>query len=249
MGTLDLALIGVTIVVSSFISGTFGMAGGMVLLGVLLVYFDVTTAMVLFSILQFFANGWRVILWRRFVRWPIFWWYLAGAVIAAAAMRAVAFVPDKALVYFLLGILPFAVDILPARARPNIEWRGVPFITGLLTTVIQILAGVGGLFLDIFFQKSSLDRKTTIATKAPTQTVSHILRGAYLASFGSVTGLNEPAAWGLVAAAVVLAVIGVQLTPYAVERMSDHGFRRWVQTIIVAISVVYLARAAWLWFG
>jgi len=249
VGTLDLALIGVTIVVSSFISGTFGMAGGMVLLGVLLVYFDVTTAMVLFSILQFFANGWRVILWWRFVRWPIFWWYLAGAVIAAAAMRAVAFVPDKALVYFLLGILPFAVDILPARARPSIEWRGVPFITGLLTTVIQILAGVGGLFLDIFFQKSSLDRKTTIATKAPAQTISYILRGAYFASFGSVTGLNEPAAWGLVAGAVVLAVIGVQLTPYAVERMSDHGFRRWVQAIIVAISVVYLARAAWLWFG
>jgi uncharacterized membrane protein YfcA len=249
VGSFDLAIIGVTIVVSSFISGTFGMAGGMVLLGVLLVYFDVTTAMVLFSILQFFANGWRVILWWRYVRWPIFWWYLLGAVIAAAAMRAVAFVPDKALVYFLLGILPFAVDILPARARPNIEWRGVPFITGLLTTVIQILAGVGGLFLDIFFQKSSLDRKTTIATKAPAQTISHILRGAYFASFGSVTGLNEPAAWGLVAAAVVLAVIGVQLTPYAVERMSDHGFRRWVQAIIVAISVVYLARAAWLWFG
>ena len=31
-----LALIGVTIIVSSFISGVFGMAGGMILLGVLL---------------------------------------------------------------------------------------------------------------------------------------------------------------------------------------------------------------------
>ncbi len=35
------ALIGVTIIVSSFISGVFGMAGGMILLGVLLNYFDV----------------------------------------------------------------------------------------------------------------------------------------------------------------------------------------------------------------
>jgi hypothetical protein len=125
----------------------------------------------------------------------------------------------------------------------------VPFISGLFTNVIQIIAGVVGLFIDIFFQKSSLDRKTTIATKAPAQTISHILRGAYFASFGSVTGLGEPAAWGLVAGAVVLAVIGVQLTPYAVERMSDQGFRRWVQAIIVAISVVYIARALWLWFG
>jgi len=46
-----IAIVGFTIVLSSFISGVFGMAGGMVLLGVLLVYFDVATGMVLFSII------------------------------------------------------------------------------------------------------------------------------------------------------------------------------------------------------
>ena len=51
-----LAIIGVTIVFSSFISGVFGMAGGMVLLGVLLNYFDVATGMILFSIIQLFAE-------------------------------------------------------------------------------------------------------------------------------------------------------------------------------------------------
>ena len=51
--------------VSSFISGVFGMAGGMVLLGVLLVYFDVATGMVLFSIIQLTANGWRALHWRQ----------------------------------------------------------------------------------------------------------------------------------------------------------------------------------------
>ena len=77
-----LAIIGGTIVVSSFISGVFGMAGGMVLLGVLLVYFDVATGMVLFSIIQLTANGWRALHWRQFVRWPIFYWYVAGALLA-----------------------------------------------------------------------------------------------------------------------------------------------------------------------
>jgi uncharacterized protein len=52
-----LALIGATILFSSFLSGVFGMAGGMVLLGVLLNYFDVATGMILFSIIQLFANG------------------------------------------------------------------------------------------------------------------------------------------------------------------------------------------------
>ena len=112
----------------------------------------------------------------------------SGAVISFAIMRYVAIVPSKAAVYLWLGLLPFLIELLPARARPNIEWRGVPFITGVLTTIIQLLTGVGGLFLDIFFQKSTLDRKTTIATKAVTQTFSHVMRAVY---FGSFVGLVD----------------------------------------------------------
>ena len=237
-----LALIGATILVSSFISGTFGMAGGMVLLGVLLVYFDVATGMVLFSIIQLAANGWRALHWRRYVRWPIFYHYVAGAIVAFAVMRLIAFVPNKMMVYLALGLMPFAVEVLPISLRPNIEWRGVPFITGVLTTVIQFLAGVGGLFLDIFFQKSMLDRKTTNATKAVTQTFSHVLRALY---FGSLSALDNLDTW-IWAPAMVLAIGGSSLAPFVVERMSDHGFRQWTRAIIFSIAVVYLARAGML---
>src|SRR5215471_9411225 len=191
MPLASIAVIGATILVSSFISGTFGMAGGMVLLGVLLIYFDVPTAMVLFSVIQFVANASRAALWWRFVLWRILLEYAVGGVIAFAILRAIAYVPDKATVYILLGLLPFAVEALPAQARPNIEWRGVPLVTGFLTTIVQFMAGVGGPFLDVFFQKSQLDRKTTLATKAVTQTFSHVLRAAYFGSFGGVEDLQQ----------------------------------------------------------
>src|SRR3954454_16065280 len=110
-----LALIGATIVFSSFLSGVFGMAGGMVLLGVLLNYFDVPTGMIFFSIIQLFANGWRVVQWRRYVLWPIFGWYLLGAVIAFGCMWMIAFVPDKAMVYLSLGVMPFVVELCRRR--------------------------------------------------------------------------------------------------------------------------------------
>jgi uncharacterized membrane protein YfcA len=246
MTIASLALIATTIIFSSFISGVFGMAGGMVLLGVLLVYFDVATTMVLFSIIQLGTNGWRVLHWRRFVLWPIFWWYVAGAAIAFAVMRWIAYVPDKAVVYLLLGAMPFAVEALPAAARPNIEWRGVPFFTGIATTVIQFMAGVGGLFLDIFFQKSRLDRKTTNATKAVTQTFSHLLRGLY---FGTLAGTGELTA-SMWVPAVTLAVIGAMLAPYVLERMTDHGFRKWTRVLIFVLSAVYLVRGSvLLWQG
>jgi uncharacterized membrane protein YfcA len=68
MTSLSLALLAITIVVSSFVSGVFGVAGAMILLGVLLNYMDVAAGMIFFSIVQLFANGWRAPHWRRYGR-------------------------------------------------------------------------------------------------------------------------------------------------------------------------------------
>ena len=92
-----------------------------------------------------------------------------------------------------------------------------------------------------------LDRKTTLATKAVTQTFSHVLRAAYFGSFGGVEALQQP--W-LYAGAIVVAIAGTSLTPLIIERMTDHGFRQWTRAIILAVSAIYLARGAWLfWLG
>jgi uncharacterized membrane protein YfcA len=247
MTLLSWIIIGAAIVAGSFLSGVFGMAGGMVVIGVLLIYFDVATAMIFFSIIQLAANGWRAFQWWSYVRWDIIWLYCVGGAVAFAGLRLIEFIPDKALVYLLLGLMPFAVELLPASWRPNIEWRGVPFFTGIFTTIIQFLSGIGGPFLDIFFQKSMLDRRTTVATKAVAQTASHVLRFVYFVSLTGVgTGL-EPLP---VVAAIVLAIGGTALAPYVIERMTDRSFRQWTRYIIFAISIVYLVRAGWLfWYG
>ena len=244
MSLLGWFVIGISIVAGSFLSGVFGMAGGMVVIGVLLIYFDVATAMILFSIVQLAANGSRAFQWWSYVRWDIIWLYCVGGAVAFSGLRLFEFIPDKALVYLLLGATPFAVDILPKSWRPNIEWRGVPFFTGLFTTIIQFLSGVGGVFLDIFFQKSMLDRKTTLATKAIAQSASHVLRLVYfvsLAGFGTLTPIP-------VLGAIALAIGGTMLAPYVIEHMTDDSFRQWTRFVIYAICIVYLLRAAGLYW-
>jgi len=194
MTAASLAVIGSTIVLASFIPGVFGMAGGMVLLGVLLVYFDVATAMVLFSMLQITANGWRALQWRRYVLWPIFGWYVVGAAISFAGMWMIAFVPDKAMVFLTLGLMPFAIEALPAAARPNIEWRGVPFLTGVATTVIQILAGVGVMFLDKTGKIKTKDGKPGVALDWFNMLYQVLLgqeKGPRFGSFVALYGLNN----------------------------------------------------------
>jgi uncharacterized membrane protein YfcA len=246
MTAVSYALLGGTILLSSFVSGVFGMAGGMILVGVLLNYFDVPSAMIIFSVIQFCVNGWRAWQWRHYARWLIFFKYVVGAVIAFAAMYAVKFVPDKTMVYLSLGLMPFAIEALPRDWRPNIEWRGVPFVTGVMTTIVQVLTGVGGLFLDIFFQKSMLDRKTTNATKATVQTLSHVVRITY---FGSVSGWANVPKLALIPS-IALAIAATSLAPFVIERMTDHGFRQWTRAIIFAVSMVYLFRGGMLlWQG
>jgi uncharacterized protein len=245
MSLVAIAILGVTILATSFIAGVFGMAGGMILLGVLLIYFDVATGMVIFSILQFSANVSRVAVWRKFILWPIFFQFAAGGIVAFAIMRLIAFIPDKAVVYLMLGAMPFCVEATPRAWRPNIEWRFVPYVSGFLTTIVMLISGSGGLFLDVFFQKSQLDRKTTVATKAACHTFGHVFRIGYFAPLGANTDVLP--LWAI-AGAVVLAVGGTMLAPLVLNRMTDHGFRQWTRVIILGVSATYLLRAGWLWW-
>ena len=58
ISVLCLAMVG-----TSFLSGIFGMAGGMILVGILLVLLPVPEAMMLHGVTQMASNGWRGLLW------------------------------------------------------------------------------------------------------------------------------------------------------------------------------------------
>src|SRR5499426_1830938 len=107
MSVVALAAIGVAVFVATLISGVFGVAGGMIMLGVLLIFFDVPTAMVLFSLLAATANAWRVMSWWGHINWRIMWGYATGGFIATILMAFIAFVPSKATVYLTLGLIPY----------------------------------------------------------------------------------------------------------------------------------------------
>ena len=244
MPPLAFAVVALTILATSFLSGIFGMAGGLILLGVLLIWLDVAPAMVLFGVIQTTANGWRALLWLRHVQWQIVWRYLIGASVAFIAMRAVSFVPDKAMIYLALGLVPFAAFMLPRSLTPDVSRPLGPYVCGFVVLTLQLVAGAAGHILDLFFQQSGLDRRAVVGTKAITQTSGHLMRIAYFGSFASA--YDESIPWWGYAGALVLAVTGTSLAGLVLERMSDTHFRLWSRRVIVAVSVIYLARGLWL---
>jgi uncharacterized membrane protein YfcA len=119
MAPAVLAVIAVTIAVTSFISGIFGMAGGIILLGVLLIFLDVAPAMMLFGTIQMASNGWRAALWRRYVDWGIVWRYLVGSTLMFLALRSVAIIPSKAVIYLGLGLIRSLPTSCPSASHPT----------------------------------------------------------------------------------------------------------------------------------
>ena len=240
---LAIAVVAMAVLGSSFISGIFGMAGGMILLGVLLVFMDVAPAMVLSGIIQMASNGWRSALWLRSVDWGIAWRFLAGSTVSFLLMRSLALLPSKATIYLTLGLLPFLAELTPKRVSLDITRPRVAYAAGALIIVLQLLAGGAGHILDVFFQRSRLDRKAIVATKAVTQVLGQVYRILY---FGTLTATFDVtiASWQYLAA-IGLSLVGTWLAAAVLTRMTEAGFRVWSRRITVGVCVTYLAR--WLW--
>ncbi len=228
--------LGAAVVATSFISGIFGMAGGIILLAILIGSgMDVAAAMAFHGIAMGSANLWRIWLWRHYVDLRIIGRYVLGALGAFAVFSMIRFVPDRATVLILLGVVPFLALILPERIVPQANRPGGAVLAGFSTMGITFLAGVAGPLLDAFFVRTQLDRRDIIATKAGCSFFGNLLKTAYFAMVSAVP-LQLDVTLGLVA--VAASFIGTTASQRVLEGMTDQSFRRWTQGIVMGIGTV-----------
>src|ERR1700747_3312568 len=112
MAQLLIIALGVLMVATAFLSGLFGMAGGMILIGVLLTFMPLPTAMVLHAITQMASNGWRALLWRAHIRWRAASGFLFACALALALWSIPGYGPDKPVALLLLGVTPFMARLM-----------------------------------------------------------------------------------------------------------------------------------------
>ena len=240
MGGATAAFLIVAAFLTAMLSGIFGMAGGLVLMGALAFVLPVSAAFVTHGIMQLVANGWRAVLHRRHVQWPIIGWYALAASLAAGLVAAIAFVPSKPVLFILLGLVPMLVWLPKGWLSLDASRPRHAFAAGLSVTGLNLTAGVAGPLLDTFFVRTSLSRHEIVATKAGTQAFSHLTRiiifGAPL--LGSAGSGVPP--WWLFAIAIPASMIGTVAGGRFLDMMSDVNFKRWTAWIVTAIGVIYL---------
>lgn len=236
------ALFAAIVLATSFLSGVFGMAGGMVLMGALVYLLPVPTAMVLHGATQLASNGWRATLWWRYIEPSIVFRFTIGSVVALAVFSLVRLVPDRGTVLLLLGLLPFIAVFIPDRLAPRVDRPGGAELSGILSGAFQLLAGVSGPLLDTFFLRTPHDRRKIVATKGACQIVSHAIKLIYFGGL-AIADAEMPGAWIFILA-ICTAILGTSLARHFLERLTDAQFRKWTKYLVMAIGVVYLIQAA-----
>ncbi len=233
-----------TVLLTSILSGVVGMAGGIILMALLVSITSVSHAMILHGVVQAVANGSRFLMLRSHMQWAVLPGYLIGATVAIGPVVLLAVVPDKNLLLILLGVMPLLSHVLPRRVQFDIRTTGVSILCGFTVVLAPLLTGTSGPLLDIFYQKSPLNRFEIVASKAFTQTLGHIVKAcyySYVAYFIRDNPLPSMLVWTL-CAAIVLAVLGTLIGTRLLHKLREESFQRYVTWIIDAVGVVCIVR-------
>ncbi len=229
--------LGLLMIGTAFLSGIFGMAGGLILIGVLLFIFPLPTAMVLHAVTQMASNGWRAALWWRHIEWKSTAFYVAGCLVSVGLWSITLYVPDKAVALLLLGLSPFIIRAIPDSILPRSFGPLQVASTGLFSMTLMLMTGVTGPLLDTMFLRSPLERRQIIATKAACQVFGHGFKLLYFGALIAEVGQVEP--WFL-GVAIAASMIGTSLGKLLLEKLTDKQFRLWSNRLITTIATWYV---------
>jgi uncharacterized membrane protein YfcA len=230
---------------TAFLSSIFGMLGGLILMGILVSIMPVSQAMVLHGLIQLTSNGYRAWLNRKDINWSIVATLIVGNIVALAGLVFVAFVPDRITVLLALGLLPYIAWALPKNAALDVTKKPIGLLAGMVVVATNLLAGVGGPLLDVFFQRVDMTRHQVVATKAVAQSLGHISKVIFF-GFLTVSASNDWPVFWLVLIAMTASVTGTTFGKKILDKINDEIFFLWTQRILLSVGAVFIIYALYL---
>ncbi|MCE2389975.1 MAG: sulfite exporter TauE/SafE family protein [Proteobacteria bacterium] len=228
---------------TSVLSAVIGMAGGIVLLAVMLLFFDPIVAIPLHGVVQLVSNSTRSIVQRRHLAWGIVRWYALPLLPLALAGVYVALSIPAVLGKALIGAFVLVATLRPGwlRIRPpgagGVARRFA--LLGSATGFLSSLIGATGPLIAPFFLDLGLSRQSVVGTKAACQTLGHM---AKIAAFGWV-GFAYLEHAGLLALMSAMVIAGTALGSRLLERVDEVLFTRLYRTVLTLIALRLLASA------
>ena len=238
MNPADLALLLAMALATSILSAIAGLAGGIVLLTVMLLYFEPLDAIPLHGAVQLVSNGTRAWIQRRHVDWRLVWPYALPLLPAGAVgIQFARGLPAEVLRLMIAGFVLVAtwgrglllLGTHPERLRPTRRFLMLGTGLGFLNVTI----GATGPLLGPFFLNLELGRQGVVGTMAACQTLGHL---AKITVFG-VAGFAFAEYLGPLLLLCAMVVIGTWVGSRLLERVSELWFTRLYKGVLTVIAI------------
>jgi uncharacterized membrane protein YfcA len=234
----ELSVLCAVALATSILSAIVGMAGGITLLSVMLLFMDPLVAIPLHGVIQLVSNGARTVIQRRHVARGILWRYglllfpmgFVGLAVAQALspshlrlwIGGFVLLATWAPGWVLLGSHPERID--PKRRF---------FALGAAVGVLNPTLGATGPLIAPFFLNIGLPRQGVIGTKAACQALGHL---AKIAVFG-LAGFAFRDYWIPLALLSVLVIVGTAIGSRWLEYVDERWFTRLYKTVLTVIAL------------
>jgi uncharacterized membrane protein YfcA len=234
----EIALLGVAALLTSILSAVVGMAGGITLLAVMLLFLPPLVVIPLHGLIQLASNSSRAVIQRQHLRWGIIWRYgvllLPMGFVGIALARRLPPNELKALIGAFVLVATWRPGWLlfgrhPEATDPNRRF----FLLGGVVGALNVTIGATGPLIAPFFLNLGLTRFALIGTKAACQSLGHLAKTAVFGVVGFVF-LDHLL---LLALMIPLVIIGTWIGSRVLDYVNEQIFVRLYKTVLTLIAL------------
>jgi uncharacterized membrane protein YfcA len=231
---------------TAVLSAIVGMAGGIILLSVMLLYLDPLMAIPLHGAVQLVSNSSRAWIQRRHVNWDIAAPYAVMLLPMGWLGLRVAFsLPPDAVKASIGAFVLLAtwrpgwllLGTHPERADPQRRFALLGGIVGFLNVIV----GAMGPFLAPFFLNLGLPRQAIVGTKATCQALGHVVKILLYGLIGFAFADHTL----LLAIMCSMVVAGTAAGSRLLERVNDRAFVALYKGALTLVAVRLLIGEVW----
>lgn len=234
----DLGILAAAALLTSILSAVVGMAGGIVLLAIMLLFLPPLVVIPLHGVVQLVSNSSRTFIQRAHLRWDVIWRYaillLPMGFLGLQIAQRLPADAAKAMIGVFVLLATWAPAALtlgthPEETNPHRRF----FVLGGVAGILNVTVGAIGPLIAPFFLNLGLTRFQLIGTKAASQMLGHL---AKLIVYG-VAGFAYVEWLGVLAILAACVVAGTWLGSRMLERVNEQWFVRIYKTVLTLIAI------------
>jgi uncharacterized membrane protein YfcA len=233
---LALALVGLSLV-TSFITATFSLGGGTLMLAALALAFPPAVVVPLHGVVQLGSNSGRALVQWRHIQWPLVIWIALGAMIGTViGGQFASYLPEQLMtVVIALFVLVTAWLPLPHLVGSS---RLLQVTGGAVISALGMVVGATGALVAALI-KGVADRRQLVATHAMLMTFQNGAKVLTFTALGFAFAQYLPLMVAMIVSGMIGTAIGSRLLLHVPERIFRVGFK-----IILTILALVLLRDA-----